>query len=126
VNLNDSTLRYAQLAQGASRAGRPDADELSDAESRWLIEASRSADFDVIDIETAAAPTKTLKAHDYWYNNPRVSTDIIIQMLSHAPPGQRGLEKYLTPKGYKVWLFPEDYRDRAIAAVEMLRMTGEE
>jgi esterase/lipase superfamily enzyme len=125
VNLNDSALRFAQLTQGASRAGRPDADELSEAETLFLTEASASPVFDIIEIESAVAPYEALKAHDYWYNNPRVSTDIIIQMLSHAPPDQRGLAKFVTPRNFEVWYFPENYQERAIAAVEALQEKSE-
>lgn len=116
INMNDSALGFAQFAHGRSRAGRPDAGELSAEETRELIEASKSSRFDVVEIGTAVAPYEAFKAHDYWYNNPRVSNDIILQMLSHAPPPERGLERHETPRGFEVWYFPDDYQQRAIAA----------
>jgi esterase/lipase superfamily enzyme len=130
VNVNDSVLKSAQfMHRGVSRAGRPDPNELSEQESLWLMEASRSGQFDLIEIESAVSPFEEFKAHDYWYNNPWVSTDVILQMLAHEAPDRRGLVKFLTPKGYKLWFFPEDYPRRAIAAAkawerEQLAMEG--
>jgi esterase/lipase superfamily enzyme len=126
VNLNDSALRFSQIVQGASRAGRPDADELSEEETLFLTEASASPKFDIIEVESAAAPYEMYKAHDYWYQNPRVSTDILIQMLSHAPPDKRGLMPFITPRNFKVWYFPEDYNERAIAAVNAIQAESED
>ena len=124
VNMDDSALGFSAFAAGVSRAGRPDTDELSEEETRWLIEATRTPNFDVIEVGTAIAPYEAFKAHDYWYNNPRVSTDIIMQMLTHAPPAERGLDRYETPGGYEIWVFPEDYQQRSIAAARALREQG--
>ncbi|MDJ0926251.1 MAG: alpha/beta hydrolase [Gammaproteobacteria bacterium] len=121
VNMDDSALGFSAFVAGVSRAGRPDTDELTAEESRWLIEASRTENFDVIEVGTAVAPYAAFSAHDYWYSNPRVSTDIIIQMLSQAPPAERGLARYETDDGYEVWYFPEDYPERSISAVQELR-----
>ena len=91
---------------------------LSEEESNWLLEASTSPRFDLIEIESAVSPYQALGAHDYWYNNPRVSNDVILQMLIGGAPGERGLERVETPDGAEVWFFPPDYTERAIAAVK--------
>lgn len=118
VNMDDSALGFAGFIGGVSRAGRPDPDELSAEETLWLAEASKSPVFDVIEVGEAIRPYEAYKAHDYWYNNPRVSTDVILQMWTHAEPGQRGLLKWQTPAGYEIWYFPVDYQTRAIAAAK--------
>jgi esterase/lipase superfamily enzyme len=121
INLQDSALGVSQIMQGVSRAGRPDTGELNAEQTQWLLEASNSEVFDVLEVGPAIAPYEAFSAHDYWYNNPRVSTDVLIQMLSHAPPEQRGLDKFISEKGYEVWTFPDNYQERALEAVRALR-----
>ena len=120
INMNDSALGFSAMAQGKSRAGRPDADELSIEQTNWLLRATRSRRFDVVEVSEAIAPYEAFDAHDYWYNNPRVSTDVLLQMLTHETPDRRGLDSYVTENGYEIWVFPENYQDRALEAVRRM------
>jgi pimeloyl-ACP methyl ester carboxylesterase len=125
INMEDSALGFSAMVQGKSRAGRPDTDELTTEQTNRLLRATRSPRFDVIEVSEAIAPYEALKAHDYWYNNPRVSTDVLLQMLSHETPDKRGLEKYVTDKGYKIWIFPQNYQERSLEAVRRMRSERE-
>jgi len=120
VNPNDSALGFAAWTHRKSRAGRPDAGQLDEQDLDWLREASHGDRFDLIEVASAIAPYAAFKAHDYWYNNPRVSMDVLIQMLSHATPDKRGLQRMETDRGFEVWGFPENYQERALAAVQAL------
>jgi len=123
INMNDSALGFSAMAQGKSRAGRPDANELTIEQTNRLLHATRSPRFDVLEVSEAIAPYEAFSAHDYWYNNPRVSTDVLLQMLSHQAPDKRGLDSYQTEKGFQIWVFPKNYQERSVQAVR--RMTDE-
>ena len=120
VNLNDKVLKMSQFRNRSSRIGRPDPDELNSEETNFLVEASATENFDVIDAVSAVSFFDALEAHDYWYNNPRVSTDVLMKMLIHPLPADRGLEPLVTERGFTIWYFPPDYQQRitdAIAAI---------
>lgn len=120
VNLNDKVLKMSQFRNRSSRIGRPDANELDHEDTNFLIEASATENFDVIDAVSAVSFFDALEAHDYWYNNPRVSTDVLMQMLFHVGPGDRGLQSIVTERGFTVWYFPEDYHQRISDAIDAL------
>jgi esterase/lipase superfamily enzyme len=124
VNLNDSVLRIAQLASGVSRAGRPDLSELNEAQSRRLTERSRGSNFDVIDIDPDGIPGLSKGSHSYWYDHPWISTDVLVQFLFHARPGERGLTVNETDGGGEYWTFPPDYDARIVDLVKGLSLSA--
>ena len=123
VNLNDYVLGMARGFHGSSRAGAPDVEELNEEETRWLLDASSRTSFDILDVGDSPIPGLG-SAHDFWYHNPWVSTDVLIQLLYHARPALRGLEEQPLEGGGQVWHFPPDYPARAVAAVEHLEQIG--
>ncbi len=120
VNLNDSVLGLAEYWHGQSRAGRPNVEDLSMEESRQIIEATRNGHFDVLDIGGSGIPNLSPGAHNFWYNNPWVSSDVLTKLVYHAPPAARGLARLETPEGAVIWYFPPDYPRRVVAAVTRL------
>ena len=120
VNLEDSVLGLAQDFHGTSRAGRPDLEELSLEETRWLIEASRHTVFDIIDVGNSEIPGFPSGSHGFWYQHPWVSSDVLVQFLYHARPAERGLVRYRTEKDAIIWYFPEDYPERVVEEVKRL------
>jgi len=121
INLNDSVLALSQLSHfGKSRAGRPDIKELSLDESELVIKLVDLPTFNVIDMSTSDPPTEAnLKGHGYWYKSPWVSTDLIIQLIFHASPAQRGLEiDTAESRRAQVWYYPDDYPDRVVARLK--------
>ncbi len=112
VNLDDTVLGFAQTHHGVSRAGRPNPDELDPEETAFVIGASRRLGFDVISVEPETIPGMSTGAHGFWYDNPWVSSDVLVQFLLRARPGERGLQENRTDKGFRYWTFPPDYPDR--------------
>lgn len=112
ANLNDSVLRFAAIVGRASRAGRPDMTELDEAQTRFLVEASRKLRFDLIRVDPKDIPNLPESSHAFWYDDPWVSGDIVAQFLLNAAPPRRGLDEQLTPGGARYWRFPADFYDR--------------
>jgi hypothetical protein len=102
---------------GKSRAGRPDLKELNPEESELAIKLVDLPTFNVIDMSTSNPPTEAnLKGHGYWYKSPWVSTDLIIQLIFHASPAERGLEiDTADSRRAQVWYYPDDYPDRVVS-----------
>jgi hypothetical protein len=121
VNPNDTVLSLAADHHGVSRAGRPDPEELSVEETKLVIEASRNLDVDLLWIDAGHLPGMSKGAHDFWYNHPWVSTDVLVQILFNARPPERGLEPHHGEAGGTVWSFPSDYPERVSDAIGRLK-----
>jgi len=121
VNPVDTVLGLAARHHQQSRAGKPDPDELTAEETQWLIEASRTLPIDLLWITSQQLPGMGRGAHDFWYNHPWASTDVLIQLLFSARPAERGLESYEEEGQARVWYFPPDYPERANMSIERLR-----
>jgi esterase/lipase superfamily enzyme len=112
ANLHDSVLVLSRLHQRGSRAGRPDPDELSAEDSRWMIEASNNLGFDLLSARSEDLPGMDRRSHIFWYDHPWVSSDVLLKMLFHLSPQDRGLLENSRESGLKFWTFPEDYEER--------------
>ena len=111
-NRGDSALRVSQLVNRASRAGRPDADELDSRQRSFMIEASRRLGFDLLEVDPAAIPGLARRSHAFWYEHPWVSSDVIALLLFGAAPADRGLEEQIGERGARFWTFPSDFDQR--------------
>jgi esterase/lipase superfamily enzyme len=112
INLNDSVLRFAAMVARGSRAGRPDVGELSAEQTTFLIDASNELRFDVINVRPEDIPNLPRGSHAFWYEDPWVSGDLLVQFLLHRPPDQRGLDPQASPSGKRYWGFPADFEQR--------------
>lgn len=115
VNLGDSALRLAAAVNRASRAGRPDLEELSPEATGWLLGASVSGYADVVQVRPEDMPDLAATSHTFWYDDPWVSNDVLVTLLFHLAPGERGLEAGTALSGARYWTFPPDYPDRVRA-----------
>jgi esterase/lipase superfamily enzyme len=111
----DGVLGFAKITDGQPRLGRPpeDADSLkvSEAQNEWLNQAINGDQLNVINLEINKISGFKF-SHGAWYENPWVSTDVIVTLNLGLKPKHRGLDKY---KGYRnrdVWYFPPDYLER--------------
>ena len=120
TNLNDSVLRFAAIVARGSRAGRPDVGELSAEQTAFLIDASDELRFDVINVDPNAIPNLPPGSHAFWFEDPWVSGDLLVQFLLNRPPEERGLDPLVTPDGKRLWGFPADFDQRV---VNILRST---
>jgi esterase/lipase superfamily enzyme len=117
INLNDSVLRFAAMVARGSRAGRPDVGELSAEQTTLLVDASNELRFDVINVNPDDIPNLPPGSHAFWYEDPWVSGDLLVQFLLNRPPDQRGLEPRATPDGKRYWGFPADFDRRVVRIV---------
>lgn len=112
INPNDFVLSLSASHHGTSRAGAPDPNELTEEETRSVIEASKTLPVDFIWISSDHIPGLSRGSHGFWYEHPWVSTDVLVQLLLDARPDQRGLESHVSEVDSKVWYFPADYPER--------------
>ena len=112
VNMRDSVLVLSRLHQRGSRAGRPDKTELSEEDARWMVESSKRLDFDLISARAEDLPGMDRRSHIFWYEDPRVSSDVLLKMLFHFDPEERGLQRNQTADNLEFWTFPKDYEER--------------
>ena len=47
--------------------------------------------------------------HGAWYENPWLSTDVLVTLYIGLDPQARGLRSYRTAQDVGVWYFPQDY-----------------
>ena len=120
LNPNDSVLAFASRHHEVSRAGRPDPDELTEEETRLVQAAFNEMAFDLLLVDPDKIPGLARGAHDFWYNHPWVSTDVLIQLLFQARPSERGLVLLEDDQGRRAWTFGQDYPQRAGEAIEQL------
>jgi esterase/lipase superfamily enzyme len=121
VNLGDSALRLAQAVNRASRAGRPDLRELDAEAAAWLLAAADDDGLEIVQVSPDTMPALPATSHTFWYDDPWVSGDVLLTLLFHLPPAERGLEPGTAPGGTRYWTFPADYPARVPAVVERLR-----
>lgn len=117
VNMDDSALRLAQVVNRASRAGRPDMAELTPEATDFLLEAARNDGLEVIRVRPENFPDLSRSSHTFWYEDPWVSSDVLVSLLSHFAPDIRGLDPGQGPMGPQYWTFPPDYPDRLARAL---------
>ena len=120
VNMRDSVLVLSRLHQRGSRAGRPDPTELSEEDAQWMVESSQRLDFDLISARSDDLPNMDRRSHIFWYEDPWVSSDVLLKMLFNLTPEQRGLQHNLTADNLQYWTFPKDYEARLDGVVDQL------
>lgn len=123
ANLHDSVLILSRLHQRASRVGRPDPSELNAEDSQWLIEASRNANLDLISARYEDLPNMDRTSHIFWYEDPWVSSDVLVKLLFHLAPEARGLQENHNDSQLQYWTFPSDYEARLGEVVNQLANT---
>jgi esterase/lipase superfamily enzyme len=119
LNMNDSALRLAGIVNRASRAGRPDQRDLGDDEMAWLLDAARAGMLQVLQVRPDEMPNTAATSHTFWYDDPWVSNDLIVTLLFHLAPPERGLREGGPEQPY--WVFPPDYPDKMPALRDRLQ-----
>lgn len=121
VNMNDSALRLSARVNNGSRAGRPDMAELTPEATKWLLDATKTYGIEVLRVRPENIPGLSSRSHTFWYDDPWVSSDVLITILHHLKPEERGLEAGDTSFGADYWTFKPDYPERLADVIERLR-----
>lgn len=124
VNMNDSALRLSARVNSGSRAGRPDMNELSPEATEWLLGATETYGLELLRVRPENIPGLSNWSHTFWYEDPWVSSDVLITLLHHLNPADRGLEAGDTSFGAHYWTFTPDYPERLTAVIDRLRETA--
>lgn len=120
-NLNDSALRLSQTVNRGSRAGRPDVREISQEATEWLLQATGESGLELLRIRPENIPGLSRLSHTFWYDDPWISSDVLITLLYHLRPDERGLAAGATPNGARYWTFAPDYPERLSNLMTQLR-----
>jgi hypothetical protein len=86
---------------------------LNEQQVQGLTKASNVGRLNVIRILPDILSDYDSGAHDFWFSHPWVSTDVLIQLLFHATPSERGLKAEYTEQ-FKWWYFPQDYPEEIV------------
>lgn len=121
ANLNDSALRLSRIVNRASRAGRPDLRELTPEASEWLLRGASAYGLELLRVTPEDMPSSSRTSHSFWYDDPWASSDVLITLLFHLPPGARGLDERHGADGVDYWTFTPDYPERLLSVTERLR-----
>lgn len=124
--MSDAALVLAQVKHGASRAGRPDLGELSEEQTRFLLEATQGLGTDLIEVDPSLIPGLSQISHGFWYTSPHVSNDVMAAFARRYRPQDRALERRETPGGLTYWSFPRDYAQRIAQLLQARPLLGQE
>lgn len=121
VNPQDSILRHTQRYHRVSRAGRPDKDDLDEEALQWVRKATLGSDLEIIGVDSETVDGLSAGSHSFWYTHPWLNSDVLVQFIFNAAPGQRGLVENFSENGLRYWTFPPDYPDRIIRILQDAR-----
>ena len=124
ANMNDSALRLSALINRASRAGRPDIAELSPEQTQFLLGANRDQGLQVVRVRPEDIPGLSRGSHTFWYDDPWVSSDVLLTFLLHLPPPGRALVPGQVGEA-TYWQFPTDYEARLPGVVTRIKADQE-
>jgi esterase/lipase superfamily enzyme len=108
VSEDDAALKWAARFAGASRLGRPRAEELTRADLETIASNERLVGIDVAGVY-GAHELAGMRGHGYWVANERISSDVLLSMIYPFDPAWRGL---VHPPRRAMWTFPDDYPQR--------------
>lgn len=115
ADTKDSVLALAKSTDGQFRLGRGPKDDssldLTDAQNDWLTQTINSDRLNFINLGIDEIQGFEF-SHGGWYENPWVSTDVIVTLNLGLLPKNRGLEKYTGSLERDIWFFPPDYFER--------------
>jgi esterase/lipase superfamily enzyme len=122
ANLNDTALRLSQVVNRASRAGRPDIAEIGPEATSWLLQATGESGLELLRIRPENIPGLSSRSHTFWYDDPWISSDVLITLLYHLRPDERGLAAGASPTGNRYWTFTPDYPEQLSNLMARLRV----
>ena len=98
-------------------------EELSPEATDWLLAATEDYGLELLRVRPENIPGLSNWSHTFWYEDPWVSSDVLITLLHHLRPEERGLEAGDTSFGAHYWTFTPDYPERLSAVIDRLRQS---
>ena len=112
VNPDDHVLGMAGIVGGGVRLGGAGGSKymqkMPEDERQRLIELINGDRLDIVDMQINDIEGFKY-SHEAWYENPWLSSDVLITLYLGLDPASRGLNTYQTANDLGVWYFPEDY-----------------
>ena len=112
VNPDDSVLGLARMVSGQVRlGGAGDGDNLKkmpEDERQRLIDLINSGKLDIVDMQINDIDGFEY-SHGAWYENPWLSSDVLVTLYLRLKPQDRGLQSYRANDEIDAWYFPEGY-----------------
>ena len=94
--------------------------ELSPEATQFLLDANRNWGLEVVRVRPENIPGLSRGSHTFWYEDPWVSSDVLLTFLFHLPPPERALVPgQLGEATY--WQFPTDYEARLPGVVTAIK-----
>ncbi len=116
-NPHDLALGIAAWITGGTRLGRA----LERLDNREIEYLNANANVQLVSVAQAELHAGTWLGHGYYWNNPWVTTDVILNLLTDATPVERGLSLDPASSVYRFGeLYPQRVRAAAIALTEDL------
>ena len=81
----------------------------------------RQYDLDVLRVRPENIPGLSTRSHTFWYDDPWVSSDVLITLLYHLPPDERALAVGEGSTGARYWTFMPDYSEQLSKVMTRLR-----
>jgi len=113
VSSRDKALDFSAWMAGFARLGQPLA-ELTPGRVEFLED---DANVDIVDVAAAEERMGSWLGHSYFHEDPQVSTDVLLTLISGAHPLDRGLQRDGTRK---VYAFGTTYPERAREAARRI------
>ena len=95
--------------------------ELTPEATDFLLAASRDNGLELIRVRSENIAGLSTRSHTFWYDDPWVSSDVLLMLLGHLSPAERGLEIGEGDAGARYWTFPPTYPERLEKVMQGLR-----
>ena len=79
----------------------------------------------VLRVRPENIPGLSHRSHTFWYDDPWVSSDVLITLLYHLSPDKRGLAPGEAATGARYWTFMPDYPEQLAKVLTRLRQEGQ-
>ena len=80
---------------------------------------------EILRVRPENIPGLSSRSHTFWYDDPWVSSDVLITLLFHLPPAERGLDPGEASGGTHYWTFTPDYPERLAGVMTRLRQQAQ-
>jgi len=112
ANPDDKVLGLAQFVDGEVRLGSAgkgrEIEKMTEAERDRIRTFMNGGKLQFIDMRIEQIEGFEY-SHGAWYENPWLSTDVLVTLYIGIDPQERGLRSFRTAQDVTVWYFPDDY-----------------